>query len=64
MSHINPFASRRLLGSDKLYITTLAKVDLRLFSINAPCGAFPTFWGGEARKLMFGSGDIEPLFRA
>ncbi|MHC5916683.1 MAG: GUN4 domain-containing protein [Nostoc sp.] len=35
-----------------------------LFSINAPCGAFPTFWGGEARKLMFGSGDIEPLFRA
>lgn len=24
------------------------------FTINAPIGAFPTFWGGEGRKLIFG----------
>jgi eukaryotic-like serine/threonine-protein kinase len=24
------------------------------FSIHAPKGAFPTFWGGEGRKLIFG----------
>jgi len=24
------------------------------FTINAPKGAFPTFWGGEGRKLIFG----------
>ena len=24
------------------------------FTLNAPTGAFPTFWGGEGRKLIFG----------
>lgn len=33
------------------------------FSINAPEGAFPTFWGGEGRKLIFGySGAWEDFF--
>ncbi len=33
------------------------------FSINAPEGAFPTFWGGERRKLIFGySGAWEDFF--
>lgn len=25
-----------------------------IFTLNAPSGAFPTFWGGEERKLLFG----------
>lgn len=33
------------------------------FSTNAPEGAFPTFWGGEGRKLIFGySGAWEDFF--
>ncbi len=33
------------------------------FSINAPEGAFPTFWGGEGRKMIFGySGAWEDFF--
>ncbi len=33
------------------------------FSIHAPEGAFPTFWGGEGRKLVFGySGAWEDFF--
>ncbi|MFN6496808.1 MAG: protein kinase domain-containing protein [Nostoc sp. DedQUE01] len=33
------------------------------FSIDAPEGAFPTFWGGEGRKLIFGySGAWEDFF--
>ncbi|MBD0390534.1 MAG: GUN4 domain-containing protein, partial [Nostoc sp. C3-bin3] len=33
------------------------------FSINAPEGAFPTFWGGEGSKLIFGySGAWEDFF--
>ncbi|MEH1820516.1 MAG: serine/threonine-protein kinase [Nostoc sp.] len=33
------------------------------FSIDAPEGAFPTFWGGEGRKLIFGySGAWENFF--
>ncbi|MBD0390530.1 MAG: GUN4 domain-containing protein [Nostoc sp. C3-bin3] len=33
------------------------------FSIHAPEGAFPTFWGGERRKLIFGySGAWEDFF--
>ncbi|MBC1221900.1 GUN4 domain-containing protein [Nostoc sp. UCD121] len=33
------------------------------FSIHAPEGSFPTFWGGEGRKLIFGySGAWEDFF--
>ncbi len=33
------------------------------FTLNAPSGAFPTFWGGEGRRLVFGySGCWENFF--
>ncbi|WP_442940679.1 GUN4 domain-containing protein [Nostoc sp.] len=32
------------------------------FSIKAPEGAFPTFWGGERRKLIFGFQALAKIF--